>query len=682
MNETQLLATLRRDIDQSTGDYYEKLNLERAKALRYYLGEPLGNEKKGRSSLITTEVADTIEGMLPQILKVFVASERAVFFDPVGPEDEQAAKQETDYVNHVFYKENEGFHILYSWFKDALLSKNGIVKYYWEEKETVVTESYTGLDESELMTLLSDDDVEIVEQTENLEEVQGPMGPTVVSFYDVKIRRTEMDGKVRVENVPPEEFIIDVEWNKQGLQDVPFCAHETEATISDLKARGFDVSEISKVAGSSTGEDYDNIEEEERFADISDSVYGDDEQDSSPDPSMRRVKLTECYKRVDFDGDGYAELRRILLVNEKHIIENEEIDYVPFESITPIVMTHRFFGRSAADQSMDIQLQKTMLTRNIMDNLYLINNQRHAVVEGEVNLGDLLDSTPGSAVRMSAPGMVQPLPTQPFNGHAFGMLEYFDSIKENRTGQTKYNQGMDADSLNKTATGINRIMDASAQRMELIARLFGEGVKRLMLGIHRLLLQNQDKQKVIELRGQWVPISPNEWKDRTNMSVVVGLGTENRDKMLGHLMTIVGIQKEAMQGGLSMVNEANLYNTAVKLIENAGLKHPNLYFTDPATVPPQPPQPDPQMELVKGQLQIAQEGNQVKDMDSQRSYDIDQKKLALEARRVAIEEGKLQLEQARTVDDQTNAALDRELAASQSVTEALTSAGGNGAGNA
>ena len=252
------------------------------------------------------------------------------------------------------------------------------------------------------------------------------------------------------------------------------------------------------------------------------------------------------------------------------------------------------------------------------------------------------------------------------------MLEYLDSIKENRTGQTKYNQGMDADSLNKTATGISRIMDASAQRMELIARLYGEGVKRLMLGIHRLLLQNQDKEKVIELRGKWVPIKPNEWKDRTNMSVVVGLGTENKDKMLGHLMTIVGIQKEAMMGGLSMVNESNLYNAAVKLIENAGLKHPNLYFTDPATVPPQPPQPDPQMEMMKGQLQIAQEANQVKDQDSQRDYDISLKELALRPREVAIKEGELQLKQVQTVDDQTNAALDRELAASQTITEALT----------
>ena len=161
MNETQLMAAIRRDIDQSTGDYYEKLNLERARALKYYLGEPLGNEKKGRSSMITTEVADTIEGMLPQILKVFVASERAVFFDPVGPEDEEAAKQETDYVNHVFYKENEGFTVLYTWFKDGLLSKNGIVKYYWEEKEEITTESYTGLTEDELMSLLSDEAVEI-----------------------------------------------------------------------------------------------------------------------------------------------------------------------------------------------------------------------------------------------------------------------------------------------------------------------------------------------------------------------------------------------------------------------------------------------------------------------------------------------------------------------------------------
>ena len=669
MNETELLAAVRRDIDASSGSYYERINYERAKALRYYMGLPYGNEMDGRSKIITTEVQDTIEAMLPQILKPFISSESVVYFDPVGPEDEQAAKQETQYVNHVFYKENEGLKVLYDWAKDGLMSKNGILKYYWEDKERKATESYTGLNDEDLMLLLSDDDVEVIEQTEETEIEMVDGMSVAMTTYDVKVKRTESSGQVLVMNIPPEEFLIDSEWNELNLQNVPFCAHETYTTLSDLRARGYDTTDIEPYAGSVARKEYDNLEQQERFKDISED-YFNVKRDQPADPSMRRIKLTEVYKRIDYDGDGHAELRRILLVNETHILDNEEIDYVPFEAWTPIPMTHRFYGRSAADQTMDLQLQKSMLTRNILDNLYLINNTRHAVVEGEVNLQDALDSKPGGVVRMSSPGMMQPLPTQPFTGHAFGMLEYLDSIKENRTGVTRYNQGIDADSLNKTAAGITRIMDASAQRLEMIARLFGEAVKRLMLGMHRLLLQNQDKEKVVQLRGQWVPINPMEWRERTNMTVLVGLGTENRDRMLGHLMTLYQMQKEIVLAGSTLVNEMNLYNTLSKIVENAGLKNPELYITDPSSVPPRPPQPDPQMEMVKGQLAVAQQDNQVKAQKVQSDYDVDLRKLMLDERKVSLEERRLALEEMQIQMASADEALQAEVDARQAEMEA------------
>jgi len=675
VNDDELLGALRRDIDASTGKTYDQLNHDRAKALKYYLGEPYGNEIDGRSKIVTTEVADTIESMLPQILKVFVASERAVYFDPVGPEDEQASKQETDYVNHVFYKENDGFGTLYAWFKDALLSKNGIVKYYWEEKDEVVTESYTNLTEDELMALLGEDGVEVVEQTSTSEQqeqmVQTPMGPqpmvNVVTSFDVKIKRSQTTGQCRVDNVPPEEFLIDADYNSMSLKQVPFCAHEREMTVSDLAALGYDTDEIMAYAGKGDG-DYDTVEKDQRFADISDSTEFEDEGRS--DPSMRLVKVTECYKRVDYDGDGYAELRRIMLVNDTHILDNEEFDYVPFEVISPVPMTHRFFGRSAADQTMDLQLQKSMLMRNILDNLYLTNNVRHGAVEGEVNLGDLLDNTPGGVVRMTAPGMVQPLPVQPFTGHAFGMLEYIDSVKENRTGVTRYNQGIDADSLNKTASGINRIMDASAQRLELIARLFGEGVKRLMLGIHRLLLQNQDKEKIVQLRGQWVPVNPSEWKDRTNMTVVVGLGTENKDKLLSHLMMILETQKEAMMAGVPVANVGNLYNTLVKMVENSGLKEPSLFYTDPSTVPPTPPEPSAEEKMVMAQTQAAQQEAQLKAQKQAQDYELGKQKLNQD---YEIRMAELQLKYATEGQKAVDNALDRAVDAARSETETMGS---------
>jgi hypothetical protein len=614
--------------------------------------------------------------MLPQVLKPFVSQDRVVYFEPTGPEDQQAAKQETEYVNHVFYKDNDGVNILYTWCKDGLLSKNGVVKYYWDESQEVTTESYTGLTEQELMVLLSDDEVEVSEQTETveMEQVPTPMGMQMVpvTLFDVTVKRTRAKGQVVIEPIPPEEFLHSPEESSTHVQKMGFCAHQTDKTVSELVAMGYDADEILAHASGRVGE-YDDQEKEQRFADISNNPF--EENENPGDPSLRLVTYTECYKRVDYDGDGYAELRKICLINDKYILNNEEIDYIPFETWTPVPMTHRFIGRSAADQTMDLQLQKSTVLRNIFDNFYLTNNVRSAVVEGEVNLSDLMNSVPGGFVRMTAPNMVLPLQTQQLSNTAFNLLEYLDSIKENRTGVTRYNQGIDADSLNKTASGINRIMDASAQRLELIAKLFGEGVKRLLLGVHRLLLQNQDKQRVIAIRGQWVPVNPSEWQQRNNMTVMVGLGTGDKDRLLQHLLTILAIQKEALAAGLQIVQPQNLYATLAKIVETAGLKEPAEYFTDPAMLPPPEPEPpSPEEQLVMAQAKAAEQQMIVKSQENQQDYEIDLMKIRLEDRKVTLEERRLAMEEQQMLMGARNEAMQSALDARRAEFEAQAAA--------
>jgi len=198
---------------------------------------------------------------------------------------------------------------------------------------------------------------------------------------------------------------------------------------------------------------------------------------------------------------------------------------------------------------------------------------------------------------------------------AFPMLEYIDGVREDRTGVTRYTQGLDADTLNKTATGINQIMTAAQQRVELIARVFAEtGVKDLFRKILELVNRHQSAPRIIRLRNRWVPMDPREWNTQMDISISVGLGTGNKDQMLMHLRNLLDIQVQAirMQGGVDgpLVRLENVYSTLAKLVENAGLKSADTYFTDPtqrpAAPPPPPatPPPDPALAAVQQQARI------------------------------------------------------------------------------
>ena len=584
LSDDELLKIVEGERTASIGFWYGQLSKERQTAVAYYNGQPYGNEVEGRSQFVSTEVLDTIEWVMPSLMRIFASGDEVVKFEPKSPEDEFKAKQCTEYINHIFQKQNNGFVALYSWFKDALLQKNGFIKVYWDEYEESKKESYVGLTDDEFTMLVKDDGVEVLEheartQTDALGTYQ---------VHDVTIRVTNKKGKACIEPVPPEEVLINRD-ARMDIQKARYVAHRKKTNPSELKLMGFSESEIEGLQ-SDDNNDY-NQEHLERWKlenDFTQQNY------QTEDEAMRPIWITDAYIRVDYDGDGIAELRRVMHVGNK-ILENEEIDRIPLVSITPIIMPHKLFGKSVADLVMDLQLLKSTVFRQILDNMYLQNNGRWMALDGMVNMDDLLTSRPGGIVRVKAFDAVKRLDSPMLGAPAFNLLEYIDTIKENRTGVTKYNQGLDSDSLNKTAHGISLIQNASAQRVELIARVFAEtGVKDLFYAILELISKHQNKPEVVRLTNGWVPIDPRDWAGKFDISVTVGLGSGNKEQEAQAIQEIIKLQMAFLQTGLPIVNPENLYASAEKLKAAIGQKNSN-FFTDPKTVPPSPPKQDPKI---------------------------------------------------------------------------------------
>jgi hypothetical protein len=614
VTESELRGIINQEINNALGYMGGNLSSSRKKSLEYYMGEPLGTEIDGRSQVVSTDVADTVETILPNLLKIFTSSDQTVKCEPVKAEDVALAEQATNYINYIFNKDNDGFSILYTWFKDALIEKNGIVKVYWDESEKVEQETYENLNEQEYQILVDNDDVEVVEeesfvdekakeqleQIKALAEAQGQVMEEIPTpkLYNCVIKRTSSSGKVKIENIPPEEFLI--QRSAKSIEDANFVAHKVLKTRSELIEMGFDKDVVEDLPTSNTV--LLNDERLTRYADVDESPFND-----APDESTQDIEIYECYVKVDMDGDGIAELRKVTVAGSGGytILENMPCDFIPFCSLTPIPMPHRFYGRSVSELVEDVQLVKSTVMRQLLDNMYLTNNNRVAIMDGMVNLDDLLTSRPGGVVRTKQPPsqVMLPMQNQTISQQAFPLLEYLDTVRETRTGVTRYSQGLEADSLNKTATGVNTLMSQSQMRMELIARVFAEtGIKDLFRRIFELTVKYQNKERIVELNNQFVPVSPTEWKNRYNISITVGLGAGSKDQQIIMLNNILQKQLQAfqLQGNKEypMVTLKNIYNSLAKIIEEAGLKNVENYFVNPdqgreLVQPSPPPEPTP-----------------------------------------------------------------------------------------
>jgi predicted GNAT family acetyltransferase len=579
MDEGTLKGILDAEIDNAIGFIESETTDDRRKALEYYNRYEYGNEVEGRSQIVTGEVAEVVDGALPQLLRIFTQSDEIVRFEPKGPGDEEKAKQATEYVNWVMNRDNDGVLLMHNWFKDALLQKNGIVKVYWDEKIDVSKEKYQNLTQDEVAMLLNDPEVEVVNQktTEiapaGIDEM-GMMIPPIFS-YDVKLKKTKKTGKVIVENVPPEEFLISKK--ARTIADAPFVAHRRLATRSELTAMGFDKDIIENLPTYA-----DLTYNQENVARFDQGEQPSDQ--ASLDFSMQEIEVMEVYIKVDFDGDGIAELRKITYAGTE-ILDNEEADFVPFCSVCPIPMPHKFFGHSLADRAVDLQLIKSTVTRQILDNLYMTNSPRMGVVEGQVNLDDLLTVTANGIVRMKNTQAIIPLTVPPTASQSFPLLEYLDSVQAKRTGVSDQMNGLNPDVLqNSTATAVAMMQSSAAGKVELIARVFAEtGVKDLFQKILQLLCKYQDKERIVRLRGKYVSIDPREWTNGFDISINVGLGTGNKQEQMAMIAMVLGKQEEILKTvGINnpLVSLTNYRQTLGRFIEAAGFKDSNEFFLE------------------------------------------------------------------------------------------------------
>ena len=631
MNTIDLKSIIQAEVDDAIG-FIESETVEQRKiALEYYLRQPLGNETEGKSQIVTGEVAEAIDGALPSLVRIFTGSDQIVVFEPQGPLDEASAKQATDYCNWVFHRDNEGVAILHDWFKDALLQKNGIVKAYWEDKENITKERYFNLSDDELAMLMSDDTMEIVEQETEEFPILDQMGqpafdqmgqPLVNSVHNITVQQKKMVGKVTIENVPPEEFLISKK--ARTIADSPFVAHRQMLTRSTLIAMGFNKKQVE---GLQMGDALAYTPERVARFSAGEQPY----QVQTDDPSMQEIEVFQCYVKTDIDGKGIASLVQVFYASNE-ILEDkkgkemiEEVDYVPFHSCCPIPIPHKFFGNSLADRTVDLQLIKTTITRQMLDNLYLTNNARVVAVEGQVNLDDLLTSTAGGVIRAKSPNAVQQLTVQNVASQAFPMLQYLDTVQSKRTGVSDASQGLDPSILqNVTAAAVASMQQAGAGKIELMARIFAEtGVKSLFKGILHLLCKYQDKARLVRMRGEFVEFDPRTWANQYDVSINVGLGAGNRQEQMAMLSMVLAKQEQLIgQYGPAnpYVSPAQYRGTLGRMVEIAGFKDSAEFYKaiTPeqdqmlSNPPPQEQQMPPEIQALMARTQAEIQANQAK----------------------------------------------------------------------
>jgi hypothetical protein len=646
MDDQTLRSLLGDKVQQSINFSADQFTRFRIQAERMYEGLKDGTEIPGRSQVVSRDVAEAIDSMMPGLMRIFYQSGKVVRFLPRKIEDVAQMEQVSDYIDYLWNTRNPGYETMHDWFKAALMFRLGVIKVLWDKSIDVTEECYENLTEQELAVIAENPDYEILEEkayadpdaltliengfklvtAQALVSGQQPPEPPQIDEdslpkrYDIKVKLSKERGRIKVHTVPSEEFLFDHWTTSQDTKG--FFAHRRQMTKSELREMKFDDDLIDQIEFSPGTENvlqekFERFRPEETGWNPSNSSSGDESQDS--------VWVSECYLLIDWDGDGIAEYRCITIAGDSDytILDNCICDSHPFVVVTPIRSPFKMVGQSITDQVIDLQRIKTQLTRQALDNTYLANQTRY-VMNDNVNMDDVMNPRPGSPIRVegSPSDSIMPLPVQPISDSILGMITYVDGVRDRRTGLSPYNQGLDADELNDTATGVALIQQAGAARQELIARNFAEGLARAFRRIYALLSQHQVESDAFRVGSNWIPIQPTTWATEYDVEVLVGLGTGNRDRELAGANAIIQLQQTLVQqqgllnggpaGALSgpFVTAQNVYAALSRLVEGFGLKVTDGYFSNPATMPPPkpqgPPPPDPQAQMIAAQTQIEQ----------------------------------------------------------------------------
>lgn len=633
-------AIVTRLIEEAIQHYEENLEPDQVEATDYYYGRPFGDEKEGRSQVVSTEVRDATLNQMASIMKVFTGTDRVVEFAPDSRQDRGEAEKQTGYVNYVFMEDNPGYVILDSAFKDALVRRIGIVKWWWEEDPTPEGAEFTGLSETQVYALLQDPEIQDVDVTD-----VDHMG-----MYSARVVWTQT-GRVRVAAVPNEEFIFTPDAN--DIDSAGVIAHVREVPASELIAMGVDEDLVMEHAGTHlTPKGSGDLNAARQYHGGVASDFG---QEGGPqDKSQQVVVFAEAYAKVDVDGDGLGELRKFECIGPQFEIINgtddepgELVDDAPFAVFTPILEPHTIVGLSNFDLLRDIQKIISQIERGTLNSLAKAIDPPLEVVNNEVNMRDVLNPEISGVIRVRRPGMMREVTTQFIGPQSLPVLEYYKDKRADRIGMTRAGEGLDPDSLqSSTQEAVGATLSRSQQMQEMIARNFAEtGMKRLFAGIYKLVVEHQDYSREVEINGQFVEVDPRSWNAlrRVRVSVALGSGTP-QERMLA-LEKISAKQSELKAQGSPLVNTVHERNLIRRWTELAGYKDTDEFFAPwgeeqeqqmQQQLAQQPPQKSPQEQLIEVEMMKVQVQREMDMMKAQ----LDRWKAAMEDDRARDKEAR------------------------------------------
>lgn len=662
----KLYNAIERASETAYGGNEGDLANERAAAIDAYLGRNTMPAPDGRSQVVDRTVYETIQWQLPSLCRIFANGDDVVELPPLGPDDEPGAKQEAQYLNYLILQKNNWFEIFSTASKDALLTKAGYLYAYREKRRQVEIEKYERQTQ-EGVALIMQESPEVL----NLEEYEDPdyqapeplMVPDPVTglpvpmppppppmLYDLEVRRVKEEVQYCIEVLPPERCRISEKHKQVQLVGCPYFEFFDWVSISDLRRDGY---KIPDDAGSAS-EEYDAPEDAAR-----DQYYENENERNEVDAAMRRVLTRYVWILHDYDEDGISELNYAIIVG-KTVVHREECNEIPVGVLCPDPLPHRHIGLCPADNTIDIQQIKTVTLRGGLDNLQISNNPRTYADPLLVNLDDMLTSRPGGITRLKSGAVFgQNFGTYPIPfvfPQVVEAMGYFEQMTEGRTGVNRYFQGTDENALNKTASGIQQLSTMAAARVEQTARHFANGIERLFAVLHAIVLKGGHHKDVVKLSGKWVQVDPATWRRRTDFRISVGYAAGNKDAQANRLMLLANMQKEALMGGLPIVNARNVYETAIELTKASDFAAPERFWQDPSQAPPPPPpQPDvtvmaAEAENTKRTIAAKQLDVEQKERDSQRDFEIARLKIVSDAQ-TALQSEQMRVQSAESLED-------------------------------
>lgn len=655
MTDQEIEAIAREAATDSIDFVESEIAEDRIKAQRYFDGEVDIGEEEGRSKVVSTKVRDTIRAIKPSLMRVFLSTDKPVEYVPRGPEDVQAAEQATEYMHYVF-NEHNGYRVLNDAFHDAMVKKVGIVKVYWDNYQEQETYDFESLNEMEYRVLTMDDDVEVLESTTRTEIEVDDMGlDTEVTVYDLKIARYKDVGKMCIESVPPEEFFVDR--SARSLDEAYAVAHRTEMRIGDLLAMGYEYDDVKDLQGLRQSDTFSEAEEFER------SGYQDDDTDDNiKDPAMRLVAVTEVYMKIDVSGSGIPTLQKVTLGGSKYkLLDYMACSHVPFAAFEVDPEPHTFYGRSIADLIINDQDASTAMIRGVLDNVALTNSPRIEIVDGAVNIDDLLNNEIGGVIRVKQAGAIQTQAVPFIAGQTLGAIQYMDQEIENKTGVTKASTGLSPDALqNTTATAVQATVQAQAGQIEVMARNLAEGGMRKMFTLMlKVMHENVEEEQMMRLAGaEYVPVDPRSWNVTMDVTVNVGLGTGQEEQKLAALMQAFQVQQQILgqygpQNGIVTLTQVR--NTLADMLALNGIRNSTRYFN--------PMNPQVEQQMMQQQQQAAQQQSQQGDPQTQAYLQAEQMKAQTKAQTdMAKLQAQSQKDQFKMQLDAQKAAADDDLA--------------------